>query len=744
MKRIYAVITVCLSLALCVLASCISREAAQKQMPATAQVSAEENYHTVSFYDGSVVLQQVAVKDGSAPDQYPQGYAWRDASGRTVDPATMVVTRDVSLYTRVSARVRSEHTRYMTATDGYFRPDEDLTRGEAAGIICALLTPETAVEEGGGMFTDMPADSTAAANIRTVSALGIMNGYADGTFRPDASITRSEMLTAMCRLTDTEEVTALAFSDVGADHWSMGSVAAAMAKGWVAGYDDGNFYPDTPITRAEAAVLVNRVIGQTPNRTAIDVVCQQSPYQDVSRWHWAYYDIVDVSFTTELMQYITGEAENMQPGFMLLGDQMCHVNPETLRLDYFAKGFHTVTDGLPSDGVYYVPENGFFVQRNQPGLQEFDGSLFYVLAQDGPFASNYDLGYLHFGENGRYTSGDAAIDGYVDEIMAPIIQGKTENLLKESNLRQAFDYVSRYGGYRYLSRPMGWHRGTTSWTTLCARMMFETKRGPCYFWAAAFLYLARRLGYQAYPICGGVGTANTLHAWVMIDDADGTEYIYDAELDWAYRTNYYHNGTGPMDMFKQRRGHANVVYVFPGDTYYAPPNDNEELLGDSPEIIWPTTVFDPAYVMIDGELVAMDTTWDPLLDESGATIGYLVTATYGGQSFTYQYMLSEETDPNATPGPGDIEATASPEPTDTPGGSEATASPAPTDTPGESEATASPEPTDEPGESEATAAPEATEQAETTEQPKATTEPVTTTDAPTTESGTEPGTSDGE
>ena len=646
MKRVYAVILVCLSLALCVLASCISREAAENNVP-------REPYHTVTFHQGEMVLLQEAVKEGETIANYPEGFVWRDVSGMTVDPASVVVMQDLDLYVREPAKMRTGHVRYLSGENDFFRPDEYLTRGEAAGVVCALMEDTTVT--GGAVFSDVTEDSDDYANVETASALGIMNGYSDGTFRPDEPITRGEMLAALCRLTGTEEVTALAFSDVGADHWSMGSVAAAMANGWVSGYEDGSFYPDSPITRAETVVLVDRVLGWSPNKTAIDQICARSPYRDLSRQHWAYYDIVGVSFSSELMAYILGEVEGIQPGFVLIDNDLCHVNPETLCLDYFEKGFHTITDGLASDGLYYVPENGYFIQRSKSGLQELDGSMFYVENDDGPFVTDYKLGYLQFGENGRYTSGSAEVDGYVDAIMAPIINGKTENLLKESNLRIAFDYIAKNGGYDYKTVPYGWKRGTTSWTLRCARDMYQTKKGSCFYWAAAFLYLARRLGYQAYPICGGVFPNNGLHAWVMIDE-DGKEYIYDTELDWAFRTGA-HGRTerrSGMDMFKWLRGRSGVTYIFPGDTYFAPPQDDTDLFGEMPNIIWPTDVNNVAYIEIDGEMVAMETTWSELYDEEGNMIGYTITASYEGQTFTYEYLLGEEPSPSPDTSGGEL------------------------------------------------------------------------------------------
>ena len=557
MRRSRLIIFGCFGLLMLILASCIEREPVEQ----SPQVSESVQFQPTEEQE-----------QGQTPVQQPAGL------------------------------VQTGHVLYMTAEDSMFRPDEAVTRGQMAQILCGLL------ENGNGYtpgtepaFTDVGTDRPEYASVEQLASAGVLSGYGDGTFRPDEPVTRSEMVTSLCRLMGVDQVTALAFPDVGAEHWAMGSVAAAMASGWLSGYQDGGFYPDAPLTRAEAAVLLNRARGESPNKTAIDLACPASPYQDVPQDFWAYYDVVDVSYRNELLSYILGEAEDVTQGMILLDERLGHINAE-LKLDYFQKGFHTIQDGLATDGIYYAPEDGYFLQRSHPGLQELDGSMFYVEREDGPFVAGYDLGYLHFGDNGRYTSGDQEVDGYVDTIMAGIIQGDTASLLNEEKLREAYD-VLLFGNYDYMTRPTGWQRGTTSWSLDCARTMYQTRRGSCYYWAASFLYLARRLGFQAYPVCGGVNENNALHAWVMIDHGsqiddndvnteqnqneltrviDEDEYIYDIELDWAYRTGAH--GRVPIrpgrDLFKQTRGHTIVHYIFPGDTWYAPPMDETDAIGD--------------------------------------------------------------------------------------------------------------------------------------------------------------------
>ena len=379
MKRRTALILIFVCALFAVLASCINRSTAEKQ------IVQEGNYHTVTFYNGSLILSQEPVLDGGSIQNVPQGYdAWRDAYGASVDPAVIAVWADMDLYVQEPVTLAEGHVRYLTGANRLFRPEGTVSRGQAAGILRMLTdTADMIAPQAGRTFSDVAEDEPYYADIQAVAGLGLMSGYPDGTFRPEEPITRAELLAALCRLAGVKGIQASAFPDVTAEHWSLDVVAAATTEGWITGYEDGGFRPDLPVTRAETAALVNRVRGRTPNKNAIDLACETSPYIDVPKDHWAFYDIVDVAYSSDLMAYILGEVEDAQPGFVILGDDMVHVNADK-RLDYFQKGFHTIQDGLESDGVYFVPEDGYFVQRNMPGLQELDGSMFYVEKADGP------------------------------------------------------------------------------------------------------------------------------------------------------------------------------------------------------------------------------------------------------------------------------------------------------------------------------------------------------------------------
>lgn len=273
-----------------------------------------------------------------------------------------------------------------------------------------------------------------------------------------------------------------------------------------------------------------------------------------------------------LYHYTDGQLDVYQPGFVQIGDAVYHVSAEGNVIDSCPAGF-VVVDGVlchvsvtggsfdlyPAgfvtiDGkLYHVSKNGYSIDRYAKGLHEIDGGMYYV-KEDGSFLTNSAVGYLTFDANGRYTSGNATLDSYVDQALAACTNsGMTE----AQKLRAAYLYVRDHGAY--LARPHQ-ARGTTAWAEESALFMFEHKKGNCYCFAGQFLYMARRLGYNAYVVSGGVGRKDSDHAWVMIHE-NGVPYIYDVELEWGYRAGRY--GHAEYNMYKMPLNKTVFSYQFP-------------------------------------------------------------------------------------------------------------------------------------------------------------------------------------
>lgn len=174
---------------------------------------------------------------------------------------------------------------YLTAQDdGAIMPDEAITRGEVATLLFRLLTEESreAFWCRTNDFSDVSGSHPMNTAISTIANAGIINGYPDGTFRPDAVITRAEFASVMSKFTEATG-DSISFTDTE-DHWAADVISRIAAAGWINGYGDGSFRPDGLITRAEAVKILN----SATNRTSYEAVGEWS---DVSEDAWYYGDI---------------------------------------------------------------------------------------------------------------------------------------------------------------------------------------------------------------------------------------------------------------------------------------------------------------------------------------------------------------------------------------------------------------------------------------------------------------------
>jgi len=102
----------------------------------------------------------------------------------------------------------------------------------------------------GGQFSDVSANSWYSQSVNYLSSIDILSGYPDGTFKPGNAITRAEFATIASRFDQLVSTDSNAFSDISG-HWAVGYINSASAKGWMNGYEDGSFKPNNKITRAE-------------------------------------------------------------------------------------------------------------------------------------------------------------------------------------------------------------------------------------------------------------------------------------------------------------------------------------------------------------------------------------------------------------------------------------------------------------------------------------------------------------
>ena len=185
---------------------------------------------------------------------------------------------------------RTNHIAYVSGyPDGTVRPGANITRAETAQMLYRLLTSDAQSRYAtkSNSFSDVAADAWYCESVSTLSGMGIITGYPDGTFRPNEKITRAEFATLLSRFTEAKPAGTASFSDT-ASHWARAAIETASANGWVTGYPDGTFRPNNSITRAEAMTMINRMLGRLPE-TSGDLLSGMTVFSDNSDTTQWYY-----------------------------------------------------------------------------------------------------------------------------------------------------------------------------------------------------------------------------------------------------------------------------------------------------------------------------------------------------------------------------------------------------------------------------------------------------------------------
>ena len=188
-----------------------------------------------------------------------------------------------------------DHIAYLSGyPDGTFGPDRNMTRAEVAQMFYALLNDQNVPATVS--FSDVPDGAWYADAVETLASLGMFTGYPDGTFHPNSTITRAEFAAAALSFADMAPSARCSFPDVSAQDWFSPYVASAAEYGWIGGYPDGSFRPSGSITRAEVAVIVNHMLGRTPDQSFVDRSLDRLvSFSDLNSSHWAFYPIMEAS-----------------------------------------------------------------------------------------------------------------------------------------------------------------------------------------------------------------------------------------------------------------------------------------------------------------------------------------------------------------------------------------------------------------------------------------------------------------
>ena len=415
-----------------------------------------------------------------------------------------------------------EHVIYIEGNEDKVRADDGMTRAEASKMIYTLLVDP--LPGDGTSFPDVPANSWYETYVNSMAAMGLIKGYDDGAaFLPGRHITRAEFVTILSRVLPAEEgleldLSAL-FPDGKNDHWAYDALCNAVDRGWLSGYEeDGTLRPDAQITRAEAITILNRLLGRSADRAAIDAAGKIFQYIDLKLTHWAYYDIMEASVP------------------------------------------HTPSASETGDEIWsaFTPVKA----ERAPGYYLEKGQL-YCVGSDGYYLRNESNGVLDFNDMGQYTSGNAELDQYLTSIVLARTDPKASRL---ANLEKLYNYVAYNSHYRGSDMIAD---GATGWEEWVALKAFKAGNwGNCYSYAAMFTMLARKIGYQATGVSGWATPENAWHwqfgyydehGWTQIVE-NGTTYFCDPELEGVVSTLY---GYG-WDLFMKQYGHAVTHYMVNG------------------------------------------------------------------------------------------------------------------------------------------------------------------------------------
>lgn len=189
----------------------------------------------------------------------------------------------------------ADHIVYLNGyVDGTFRPDDNMTRAEVAQMFYNLLNDkDVAITVS---FSDVASDAWYAEAVNTLASLGMITGVGDNKYEPDRSITRAEFTAIAMRFADLATGGENVFSDVAEDAWYHDYVVGSIKYGWITGYPDGTFRPENTITRAEVTTIVNRMLGRSADRTFIaEHADELRSFSDVTTSHWSYYAVMEAT-----------------------------------------------------------------------------------------------------------------------------------------------------------------------------------------------------------------------------------------------------------------------------------------------------------------------------------------------------------------------------------------------------------------------------------------------------------------
>lgn len=435
------------------------------------------------------------------PEPAQEGYTfirWENEAGETVVPSETPVYEDLRLSAKMMpALADTAHGPYLfTDENGFLYPDAPMPRGETARILYGCLAVPVS---GGENYSDVAADALWAPATAALKALGLVPG---GSFRPEEPVTLRELLGLFGAFypqlsrselavyadgadpldPETPYTLRYTFADAGERDPDYALFCTAASRGWIDYGPDVLLSPDEPLSRAQAAAYINRVLGRGQGLAVAED--EVGVIIDLPLDHPLYADLAEAAVPHTPAPEGDGESwESSQPfvsdleeGLLFFGTQM-----------------------------YCADENGYLIK---------DGSW-----------NGYD-----FGPDGRFTSGMPELDELVQAALQDLI---TDGMTDDEKLRAIYDYTVY--NFTYV-KGNKYERHDVSWAAKEAYEMLSTGSNNCYGFAGVFYELARALGFDPILISGFYGHNYLPHAWVEFE-IDGVRYLCDPEVEWTYLDN---------------------------------------------------------------------------------------------------------------------------------------------------------------------------------------------------------------
>lgn len=203
-----------------------------------------------------------------------------------------------------------DHYAYLLGyEDGTVRPNGSISRAEVATVLFRLLKDDVRMQNltKDNAYSDVSDTAWYAAAVSTLSKMGVISGYPDGTFRPNAPITRAEFAAMIARFDETAKSADTPFTDISG-HWAENEISKAYGNGWIKGSSKTVFCPESNLTRAETATLLNRVLHRLPEKES-DLLANQIVWPDNPETFWGYLAIQEATNSHEYERKADGVHE---------------------------------------------------------------------------------------------------------------------------------------------------------------------------------------------------------------------------------------------------------------------------------------------------------------------------------------------------------------------------------------------------------------------------------------------------